>query len=102
MAGKIYIYCGVMLTILAASPAIAENSSVPADYFENLPLVLTASRLKQSAAEAPSAVTVIDHEMIVASGARQIVDLLRLVPGFYVGYYRGSFPVAAYHGLSDA
>ena len=78
MAGKMCIYCGLLLTTLTASPAIAENGSVPADYFENLPLVLTASRLKQSAAEAPSAVSVIDHEMIVASGARQIVDLLRI------------------------
>ena len=64
--------------------------------------MLSASRLKQSIDQAPSAVTVIDREMIVASGARRIEEVLRLVPGFYVGYTSGNAPIVAYHGLSDA
>ncbi len=89
---------------LISAPAVADDpeKSAPVDYFEDLPVVLTASRMRQSAIEAPSAITVIDREMIVASGARQLVDVLRMVPGFYVGYVSGSFPVVAYHGLSDA
>jgi iron complex outermembrane receptor protein len=102
MANRNFLFCGALLAGLATPPAIAESKSLPADYFEDMPVVLTASRLKQSAAEAPSAVTVIDHEMIVASGARQLVEVLRLVPSFYVGYTNGNSPVAAYHGLSDA
>lgn len=70
-------------------------------FFEDFPVVLSASRLKQSAVDAPAAVTVIDRDMIVASGARRIVDVLRLVPGFYVGYLNGNSTVVAYHGLSD-
>lgn len=72
------------------------------DYFVEFPVVLSASRLKQSISQAPAAVTVIDREMIVASGARRIEELLRLVPGFYIGYTNGSSPIVAYHGLSDA
>lgn len=101
MVNRNFMYCGALLAGLAGlttAPAIAATT----DYFEDMPVVLTASRLKQSAAEAPSAVTVIDREMIVASGARQLVEVLRLVPGFYVGYTNGNSPVAAYHGLSDA
>ena len=65
------------------------------------PLVLTPARLPQRLDEAPSTVTVIDREMIEASGARRLVDVLRLVPGFQVGYKINSLPTATYHGLSD-
>jgi outer membrane receptor protein involved in Fe transport len=58
------------------------------------PLVLTPARLPQRLDEAPSTVTVIDREMIEASGARRLVDVLRLVPGFQVGYKINSLPTA--------
>ncbi len=70
-------------------------------YMQDLPIVLSATRLAQPLSEAPVAMTVIDREMIDASGARTIPDLLRLVPGFQVGYFDGNSPVAAYHGHSD-
>ncbi|NMQ21130.1 TonB-dependent receptor [Candidatus Competibacter phosphatis] len=65
------------------------------------PLVLTPSRLPQRLDESPSTVTVIDRALIEASGARRLVDVLRLVPGFQVGYKINSLPTAAYHGLND-
>lgn len=68
---------------------------------EELPIVLSASRLAQPLNESPVAMTVIDREMIDASGARTIPDLLRLVPGFQVGYFDGNTPVATYHGHGD-
>jgi len=52
----------------------------------DLPQVLTPSRLPQRLDEAPSTVTIIDRAMIEASGARRLVDVLRLVPGLQVGY----------------
>lgn len=64
-------------------------------------LVLTPSRLPQRLDESPSTVTVIDRAMIEASGARRLADLLRLVPGFQVGYKINSLPTVAYHGLND-
>lgn len=71
----------------------------------DMPVVLSASRLPQSKSESPAAVTVIDRDMIRASGARQVADLFRFVPGFQVSYAydsQGLNPVVTYHGLSDA
>lgn len=84
------------------SPDKINASTAVSEYFEELPVVLSASRLRQSINQAPSAVTVIDRDMIVASGARRIEEILRLIPGFHVGYTAGGSPIVAYHGLSDA
>jgi len=51
--------------------------------------------------ESPASVSVIDREMIQASGVREIADLFRLVPGFVIGYHRGNTPVVTYHGLGQ-
>ena len=40
----------------------------------------------QPATQAPQAVTVIDQQMIRASGAREFAELFRMVPGFTVSY----------------
>lgn len=64
-------------------------------------MVLSASRLYQPLADAPNAMTVIDRKMIAASGARTLPELFRLVPGMYVGYYKGSQAFVAYHGSTD-
>jgi len=73
-----------------------------ADFFDELPVVLSVSRLSQPVNEAPAAVTVIDREMIRASGLRDIPDLLRLVPGFVVSYTRDNTWAVGYHGMADA
>jgi iron complex outermembrane recepter protein len=73
-----------------------------ADFFDDQPIVLSASRLLQSLKDAPAAVTVIDQDMIRASGFRDIPDLLRLVPGFSVAYTRDNTWALGYHGLADA
>jgi iron complex outermembrane receptor protein len=70
-------------------------------YFEEFPVVLTASRLKQPQSESPNAMTVIDRAMIKASGARTIVEIFRLVPGMYVGYATGNTPIVSYHGTPE-
>ncbi len=70
-------------------------------FLADLPVVLSASRLSQPLPEAPAAITVIDRRTIDLSGARNIPDLLRLVPGFQVGRSTGSRVTATYHGLSD-
>lgn len=70
-------------------------------YFEDFPVTLTSTRLSQPLADIPNALTVIDKEMIRATGALSIPDVLRLVPGFTVAFYAGSRAAATYHGLSD-
>ncbi|MBW8329427.1 MAG: TonB-dependent receptor [Thiobacillus sp.] len=67
-----------------------------------MPVVLSVSRLSQPVNEAPAAVTVIDQEVIRASGFRDIPDLLRLVPGFSVAYTRDNTWAIGYHGMADA
>lgn len=71
---------------------------------EPLPQVLTATRLKQSPAAVPGSMTVLDSELITRSGARDISELLRLVPGMMVGNVSGNQPTVNYHGTnaSDA
>jgi iron complex outermembrane receptor protein len=72
------------------------------DLLTDVPLVITASRLLQTPSRAPASVTVIDREMIDASTALEIPDLLRLVPGFQVSYPNGNIASVTYHGNEDA
>jgi iron complex outermembrane recepter protein len=114
MQNKIYVLLVSLLTALPIQ-VIAEEEAYPValadnlsedDYLGELPKVLTVSRLAQSAADAPSAVTVIDRATIRASGAVEIPELFRLVPGMYVGtnagYIYNSNHVVSYHGIATA
>jgi iron complex outermembrane recepter protein len=92
--------CALLLTLLPLSAQAGPTSS-ESDYLDDLPVVLSATRLSQAQADAPGAVTVIDRYMIRASGARDIGELFALVPGFQVGMHTGNQPLVTYHGLSD-
>jgi iron complex outermembrane receptor protein len=105
--GFVY-FGGYTLALLCGASVFAPNHAFAADdsiseqaYLQDLPVVLTASRLSQPLSEAPNAVTVIDQAMIKASGFRNIADLLRLVPGMYVGNLNGYTPIVSYHGTTD-
>jgi iron complex outermembrane receptor protein len=87
---------------LATQCAGATDNANEQDYFQPFPIVLSASRLTQPLSETPNAMTVIDSNMIVASGFRTIADLFKLVPGMYVSYYKGSQAIVAYHGTTDS
>jgi len=75
----------------------AERSVTEEDYFANVPVVLTASRLDQPLNEAPGAITVIDRQTIRQSGARTLAEVMRLVPGYLAGGWNGANPLAVYH-----
>ncbi|MGA7800270.1 MAG: TonB-dependent receptor [Gammaproteobacteria bacterium] len=81
----------------------AKLNQLPSEqyFLEQMPVVLSATRLAQPKDDAPAAVTIIDHHMIEASGATNIPDLFRLAPGFQVAYASGNQPVVTYHGMSD-
>lgn len=78
-----------------------ESLLTEGDFFDELPVILTATRLKQSKNNSPTATTVIDRDMIEASGFTEIVDLLRLAPGMLVNYDSGHIGNAGYQFLFD-
>jgi len=94
---------GMLLVAAASTLTWAEEPSLLSEqeFLGELPVVLTASRLAQPQAEAPAAVTVIDRQMIDASGVRNLSEVFRLVPGFLVGFESGHVHVVTYHGLAD-
>lgn len=88
--------------LLSVQPCQADENGNSVDYyFQELPVVLTASRLSQPLSEAPSAMTVIGREMIRASGFRTVPELMRLVPGMYVGFADANRPIVSFHGATD-
>ncbi len=98
-------FSGLLLLPVSLFAANAENTLAmlgsEAMYLDDMPVIISATRLSQPLNESPVATTVIDRQMIDASGAQSIPDILRLVPGFTVGYLNGNSPVATYHGQSD-
>jgi len=72
------------------------------DILGDIPMVVSATRLPQSVTDTPVSMTVIDRQMIDASGFVEIPDLFRLVPGFQVGLsWRDHHTAVTYHGQSD-
>ncbi len=76
------------------------------DEFSDLPVVLSDDTLEQAPSRAPVAISSIDRDLIEASGARTIPEVLRLIPGIVVGHSVNDFGdkpllVVAYHGHSD-
>lgn len=68
---------------------------------QDLPVVLTPSRLPRSQQDAPAAISVIDRELIEATGYLDLPRLFRLVPGMQVGQERANTHWVTYHGLSN-
>lgn len=97
---RVLLLAAALVTV-APAHANTQDGLTEEAYLEDIPVVLSPARLAQPVTEAPASVTVIDREMIEASGARQIADLFRLVPGFTVAYFNGYTPSVAYHGFAD-
>jgi iron complex outermembrane receptor protein len=89
---------GLLAAIFAGSTLAAGVTE--ADYFADLPVVLSVSRLAQPQSDVPGAVTIIDQEMIRRSGAREVADVLRLVPGFIMTRWQAGL-VSTYHAGMD-
>ncbi len=93
----------VPLMCLPFSLCFATDSDIFTEeyFFNELPVVFSATRLAQNVSETPVSMTVIDKEMIKASGAIEIADLMRLVPGMQVSNYVGNKYFVTYHGRAD-
>ena len=67
---------------------------------QEMPVVFSATRLKQAIADAPASITIIDRQMIEQTAVRELPELLNLVPGMVVGYESGWDVFVGYHGTS--
>ena len=92
----------LLLGVALACSHSALAAVTESEFLDDLPVVLTASRIAQSPLDAPAPVTIIDREMIRASGFTEIHDVFRLVPGFQVADWPEGSPAVVNHGLGDA
>ncbi len=95
--------CAALL-LASAAPAFAADAPGDAPesaYFDDVPIVLAGARLPQRLDASPVAISVIDRQMIEASGARELEDVLRLAPGMIVGHADGSTAFVTYHAIAD-
>ncbi|MBI3773184.1 MAG: TonB-dependent receptor [Gammaproteobacteria bacterium] len=101
--GRCILVSGISLFSMAAMGAEATEIPPATEemYLGDVPVVSSVTRLVQPVTNSPVAVTIIDHDMIEASGAREIPELFRLVPGFQVGYFDGHTPSVSYHMALD-
>lgn len=98
----LWLLSGCLIGSWPCAAQAAAKLSDESDFLDGVPVVISATRLAQPVTEAPASITVIDRAMIDASGAVELADLLRLVPGFQVAYgtHDAAFAVT-YHGQSD-
>lgn len=99
---KVQLFALVSLTTLsAAALAMDELAGLPPELAgQSVPQVLTPARLQQAQVDVAASVTVIDREMITALGARDLPELLRLVPGMMVTRASGHEFSVNYHGTN--
>lgn len=98
---RLYLKAKVLLALPLSLGVI--HCAYASDLFVNdhaVPEVLTATHLYQPPAAVPGSISTIDRELIVASGARNITDVLRLVPGMLVTPDSGNLTTVNYHGSS--
>jgi len=89
--------------LLAMSVTFAHADSLfpdEQDLFADV-AVTSATRLAQSPRDLPISVTIIDREMIEATGATEIPELFRIVAGFRVAHVTGSEFSVSGHSPAD-
>ncbi len=96
-----------LATLLGLGPSISPAQASEALYLSeeafltDIPEITSATRLSQRLTESPASISIITRDMISASGARNIPDLLRLVPGFQSFHVSANKFATTYHGASD-
>ena len=94
--------CALGSELSQAQSATAASALSEQDFLADVPIVLSVSRLAQRLDETPGAMTILDRDFIRRSGARDVVELLRFVPGFFVSTtFETDAPMAYYHGKTD-
>lgn len=97
------VACALGAGLSHAQSATAASALSEQDFLADVPIVLSVSRLAQRLDEIPGAMTILDRDFIRMSGARDVADVLRYVPGFQTTRsFEEDAPMATYHGRSEA
>lgn len=88
----------LLLAVVPAQRSFAFDAVEAPFADDSMPIVLTPARLSQPLSQVPASVTIIDRELIEASGAREIYQLLQMVPGMSAVKVDGNVPTVSYHG----
>ncbi|MEI8156183.1 MAG: TonB-dependent receptor [Burkholderiales bacterium] len=87
-----------LVALLPSAHAELMTPLSESEFLNDVPIVLSVSRMPQRLDETPGSVTLLDRAMIRATGARDVADLLRFVPGFEVSSsFESNAPQASYH-----
>lgn len=89
------------LVLTSSYQASAESYLSEEDLLGDIPMISSASHFPQKRSDAPVSVTIIDQQLIRASGALNVPDLFRLVPGFQSYMVNYGRPTANYHALPE-
>lgn len=93
------------IATLYAGPSHAEtdvasfNDELPV-FTDNIPEVLTTTRLRQPKTRVPGSTTVIEGDLIRNLGIMHLYEVFRLVPGMTVNFVDSHQPSVTYHGTS--
>lgn len=99
---------GTALAVISAS-ALADLDSTKGqveqlpdfyDFGDDVPEVLTTTRLRQPKPRVPGSTTVIEGDLVRQLGINSLVEIYRLVPGMVVAEVGSSTPVTTYHGTA--
>ncbi len=71
------------------------------DLLSDMPVVSSVTGLDQRTADTPASITIIDRQMIRTSGAVELADVFRLVPGIQVYHVNGNRFGVSMHGQTD-
>lgn len=96
LAFSVFYRCAVLMAMTGG----AVSASEPELFENNVPIVLTPTRLRQSLADVPGSVTVISAEMLKRLGITSVAEALRLVPGMAVTQVTGNDYRINYHGTN--
>lgn len=93
----------VLLSLTAlTSPAFAQEQAAEPILLDEIQLVTSASSIATTVQDAPASITVIDQETIQATGARDVKDVLRTVPGLNLTRGNDGNSNVSFRGLSNS
>ena len=90
-----------IVLLYAASVGAANDINNDGDpFWQDVPTVITPTRLKQSIRDVPASISVITSDMLRNLDIRTIPEALRLVPGMTITYVAGNQAEVSYHGTN--